>query len=428
MRRTLAPVVTVLLGLGTGCGHGSPPPTPATPVRIEVVATHAPEPAARYSATIRPVRQVELAFRLGGFARELLSVNGADGRPREVQEGDVVAAGAVLARLREADYDVKLREAQAQVREAEAAESQAASQLGEARAARTQAQAQVAEADAALQAARLDHERSSRLFASQSLTRPEYEAAQARFDSTRARIEAARAQVEAATARIAAAGAQIAAAEARKERARQGTREAELAVQDTALTVPFRAVVLKRSFEVGALVPPGAAAFVLADMSSVKAVFGVPDLVVEHLPLGSLPSLTVEAVPGAELRGRITRIAPSADPASRLFDVEVTVANPGAQLRVGMIATVAVAEREASRPLPAVPLAAIVRPPSDGKGYAVFVVETDSGRDVARVRRIEPGVALGNRVAVTSGLKVGDRVVVSGATPLVDGRPVRVVP
>ena len=93
-----------------------------------------------------------------------------------------------------------------------------------------------------------------------------------------------------------------------------------------------------------------------------------------------------------------------------------------------MIATVAVVEREAPRPLPAVRLTAIVRPPSDPKGYAVFVVETDSGRDVARVRRIEPGVALGNRVAVTSGLKVGDRVVVSGTTTLVDGGPVRVVP
>ena len=428
MRRMLAPVVTVLVGLGTGCGHGPPPPTPATPVRVEVVATHAPQPAARYSATIRPARQVELAFRLGGFARDLLSVSGPDGRARDVQEGDLVAAGAVLARLREADSDLKLREAQAQVREAEAAESQAASQLGETRAARTQAQAQVADAEAALQTARLDHERASRLFASQSLTRPEYEAAQARFESTRARMEAARAQVEGATARIAAASAQIAATEARKERARQGTREAELAVQDTALTVPFGAVVLKRSFEVGALVPPGVAAFVLADMSSVKAVFGVPDLVVEYLSLGSPLSLTVEAVSGVEFRGRITRIAPSADPASRLFDVEVTVANPTAQLRVGMIATVAVVEREAPRPLPAVRLTAIVRPPSDPKGYAVFVVETDSGRDVARVRRIEPGVALGNRVAVTSGLKVGDRVVVSGTTTLVDGGPVRVVP
>jgi RND family efflux transporter MFP subunit len=484
MRRALAPVVAAAVGLGAGCGQPASREKPATPVRIEVVATHAATHAARYSATIRPARQVDLAFRVGGYARELMRVTESAGSTREVQEGDHVAPGAVLARLRDLDYDVRLKQTQAQVAEAEAVEAQATAQLGEARAARGQAEAQVAEAEAveaqaaaqlgearaargqaealvaeaqaAFQAARLDYERASRLFATQSLTRPEHEASQARFESARARLDAARAQVDAATARLAALGAQIdavrakirvaraqiglaeariaaadaqrGAAAARKERARHAAREAELVVADTALTVPFEAVVLRKNLEIGTLVQAGAPAFVVGEMSTVKAVFGVPDLVVEHLRPGSPLSLTVEAVPGSEFRGLITRIAPSADPASRLFDVEVTVANRGRALRAGMIATVTVVEQAAARPLPAVPLAAIVRPPADPQGYAVFVVETESGRDVARLRRIEPGVPLGNRIAVPSGLRIGDRVVASGTAQLLDGQAVRVVP
>jgi multidrug efflux system membrane fusion protein len=456
MRRALAPVVAAAVGLGAGCGQPASREKPATPVRIEVVATHAATHAARYSATIRPARQVDLAFRVGGYARELMRVTESAGSTREVQEGDHVAPGAVLARLRDLDYDVRLKQTQAQIAEAEAVEAQATAQLGEARAARGQAEAQVAEAQAAFQAARLDYERASRLFATQSLTRPEHEASQARFESARARLDAARAQVDAATARLAALGAQIdavrakigvaraqiglaeariaaadaqrRAAAARKERARHAAREAELVVADTALTVPFEAVVLRKNLEIGTLVQAGAPAFVVGEMSTVKAVFGVPDLVVEHLRPGSPLSLTVEAVPGSEFRGLITRIAPSADPASRLFDVEVTVANRGRALRAGMIATVTVVEQAAARPLPAVPLAAIVRPPADPQGYAVFVVETESGRDVARLRRIEPGVPLGNRIAVPSGLRIGDRVVASGTAQLLDGQAVRVVP
>jgi hypothetical protein len=68
-----------------------------------------------------------------------------------------------------------------------------------------------------------------------------------------------------------------------------------------------------------------------------------------------------------------------------------------------------------------VPLTAVVRA-SEGNGqFAVLVVERDNGADVARMRRVDLGEVMGNTIAVRNGLHAGERVVVSGATLLVDG-------
>ena len=58
---------------------------------------------------------------------------------------------------------------------------------------------------------------------------------------------------------------------------------------------------------------------------------------------GEAIDVTVEAVAATTFAGRVTAIAPTADPQSRVFDVEVTIPNPDGRLRPGMIGTVAVA-------------------------------------------------------------------------------------
>jgi len=112
--------------------------------------------------------------------------------------------------------------------------------------------------------------------------------------------------------------------------------------------------------------------------------------------------------------------------------VEVTIPNPGERLKPGMIAALQVGEEAkalaSKEALPAVRLSAIVRPPGETEGYAVFVVGEEGGRPVARVRKVALGEALGNSIAIVSGLKVGERVIVNGATLLTDGEPVRIVP
>ena len=58
----------------------------------------------------------------------------------------------------------------------------------------------------------------------------------------------------------------------------------------------------------------------------------------------------------------------------------------------------------------------------------MLVVERQASVDVARRRRVELGAVTGNAIAVKKGVALGERVVVSGATLLVDGDAVRVLP
>jgi multidrug efflux pump subunit AcrA (membrane-fusion protein) len=178
----------------------------------------------------------------------------------------------------------------------------------------------------------------------------------------------------------------------------------------------------------------------------VKARFGIPDAMIPALALGQSIDLTVEAVAGASFTGRVTAIAPAADAQSRVFDVEVTIPNKEGRLRPGMIGAVAIhptaeraaAERAAAATTlgavaaaalpPAVPLTAIVRSVA-GKGeYGAFILERHGETDIARLRQVQLGEVVGNSIIVARGVTAGDRVVVSGASLLVDGDAVKVVP
>ena len=75
----------------------------------------------------------------------------------------------------------------------------------------------------------------------------------------------------------------------------------------------------------------------------------------------------------------------------------------------------------------AAPLTALLQLKERDAGYAVFVVEEQNGRQVARQRRVKIGETLGNLIAVTEGVKAGDQVVVSGVTMITDGEFVKVV-
>ena len=97
-----------------------------------------------------------------------------------------------------------------------------------------------------------------------------------------------------------------------------------------------------------------------------------------------------------------------------------------------MIGTVAVGRTgaqglAAAQPTLTVPLTAVVKSDAPAGEYAVLIVEQQGDVNVVRLRRVELGDVMGNGIAVLNGVKPGERVVVSGATLLVDGEAVRIV-
>ncbi len=398
------------------------------PVKVVEVQLHAADSGARYSATIIPRTQVELAFKVDGYVDALQKVRGVDGQMRDLQEGDRIAAGAVLARVRQSEYQAKFKEVESQASEAKSAIDAGKAQYQEALSSIESSKAQLADAEAAYEKAKLDFGRAQSLFASQSLTKANYDAAKAQLEQATARVAAARSQVGMVQARADSAKSEIAVIEARSRGAQAVVQQKMIPLQDTALKAPLNGLVLQKSVEKGTLVSPGKTGFVVADTSSVKAAFGVADIAVPEMKLGSKLSVETETMPGTEFLGQITSVFPAADPKSRVFNVEVTIPNQNHLLRPGMIVSLRVGRSEALQAQPVVPLNAIVKSTTDPNGYAVFVVTEQGGRQIARVRNVKLGETYGNTIAVTDGVKEGDRVITTGVTLVRDGDSVKVIP
>jgi RND family efflux transporter MFP subunit len=221
---------------------------------------------------------------------------------------------------------------------------------------------------------------------------------------------------------------QIGAAESRLKTMEATVYTASIPLGDAQLRAPLSAVVIERKIEVGQLVSTGTPAFVLADLSSVKAAFGVPDLALQNFKLGDTLTMTTDAVPGTEFTGQVSRISAAADSSSRVFDVEVTIPNPQGLLKPGMIAAMTVNEPGATKEFPVVPLTAVTRAKVDPNAYAVMVVEAVNGKHIARLRNVTLGESYGNAVAVNSGVKPGEIVITTGVSQVADGEEVHVMP
>jgi len=363
-------VLLALMAVTNGCQQPTHVEAKAsTPVHLVDVSLESSSQELRYSASVLPFAEAVLSFKSAGYVTEIKQVAGADGRRRDLGSGDYVARGAVLAQIRHQDLK---------------------NQLDQASATLSLAQAQHVEATK-------DYERAKTLYASESLTKPDFDRAQAKFDSTLAAVDQAKANVH----------------------------QAQLGLQDADLTAPFSGYILARQIELGNLAEPGSPAFTIADMSAVKISFGVPEYAVRHLRLGQQFSIHLQDDP-KEYSGRVTSIAASADEKNRVFAIEVTVPNPKSDLKPGMIASLTVSGVQKA-PGPAVPLSAVVADPASPGRYAVFVASEGGGKWVAHLRGVTLGETHESDVAV-DGVKPGEKIVVVGAASLKDGDAVQVLP
>lgn len=368
---------SISLSLGCSTHQESAPSKSAIPVKVKPVTATGDVALARYSGSLEPAARVDMAFRVGGYVEMLGQVPGEAGKARALEEGDFVARGTVLARIRSADYSQKVATARAGIAQARSEATLAETELG----------------------------RAQKLFDANAISKAE-------LDAKVARAEYARANVAAASARAG---------------------EAGVALEDTVLKAPMDGVILSRDLELGSLVSPGRTVITVADISTVKAQFAVPQALVEKLSLGSPLTVHVGAeresrAPQTLVDAKVTRIAPAADAKGRVFSVEAELPNPNANLRPGSVISVRIPEATLSAATLSVPLSAVVRSPKDPRGFSVFVLDGEGTRGKARIQQVQLGEVLGNAVAVESGLNIGQRVVTVGSTLIHDGSDAVVIP
>jgi len=376
MNKTHPPTLLLLAALASEClgscrSENKAVEAAPIPVTAAVVEQYSGSEAVTYSASIVPYVQVPLAFKSAGYVTDILQRKGADGRVRNIQQGDWIKKDTVLATVRQEDYEHTVQ--------------QYTGQFEQAKASATKAKEDFARADA--------------LYKANALTQTDYDAAKAQLDSSQGTVTTAQAALN----------------------------QAQQALADCQLRAPMDSTVLSRNIELGALVAAGTQAFTVGDIHLVKAVFGVPDTLLSAIQLGKKQNVLTETY-SQEFTGQVTSVSPQADQKSRTFQVEVTIPNEKQLLKSGMVATLDLGQSKLQRPVLVVPLSAIVSTSDGQKSFSVFVVTGEPGHQVAHKRPVQPGGAFGNKVEITSGVALGDRVISNGATLVFDGQAVRVIP
>lgn len=219
-------------------------------------------------------------------------------------------------------------------------------------------------------------------------------------------VETARQQVVAARNNLAQAQAQLASAQEQ--------------LGNTRATAPFSGVVSEKSVSAGDVVQPGTALYTIVDPSSLELEAAVPAERLAMLHVGAPVEFTVNGFPDRTFRGRIARINPSADPATRQVRVYAEIPNDG-NLVAGLHAEGRVASE--SRIGLTVPEAAI-----DRRMQKPAVIKVQDGK----VQRVDVQLGLADRqeqrVEILRGVRAGDVLLLGAAQEITPGTPVRLAP
>jgi RND family efflux transporter MFP subunit len=211
---------------------------------------------------------------------------------------------------------------------------------------------------------------------------------------------------------------QVNLAEAQVRQAQADLAELNIRKQQTQVLSPLTGWVAQRHVSPGALVNPNNPIVNVLRLSSMVTEVRVPEERLSGLRVGNRAFVSMDALQGRTIEGKIARISPILDPATRSGSVQVELPNPGGQLKAEMSARIQM-ETGTQRQALLVPRESIVM---RGDQSGVHVLDGDR----ARFQPIETGVTSEGGVEIVAGLKAGTRVITRGTQGLQDGSPVTV--
>ena len=337
-------------GFGGGGGQRAPMTVDMAAVKKGDVAAHL-----TVVGNLIGLQTVDVAPRTNG---RLVSVN--------IQLGDPVRRGQVLAKVED-------REIVEQVSQAEASQQVS--------------KATIRQREADLKVAEVNFERSKNLFQRQLLAKQALDDAESKFLAAEAQIDLSKAQLMQADARL---------------------QELRINLQNTNVTSPVDGFVGKRNVDPGAMVSQNTPIASVVEISRLKMVVNVVEKDIRLVTVGDSGDVDVDAYPGEKFRGRIARVAPVLDPATRTATMEIEIANSDNRLKPGMYARVSLTVEERQDTLVAPKTAVIDFESKRG----VWMANQDNR---AIFKPVELGLEDVDRVEIKAGLKEGDRIVTTGA-------------
>ena len=353
---TLRPALFALgvLAVLSGCSQDEAAPAPPVrPVLSLLVTPHGLDQA-HFTGTIQPRFSHDLGFRVLG---RLVA--------RNVDVGQQVKAGDVLAELDPLKLDFAVR----------------------------QLKAELAKAQAQLTYATATRDRKKALVDQKAVS-------QADLDSAEESLAVANAAVVRGQALLDKANEQL---------------------SYTRLVSDTDGIVTAVNAEVGQTVNSGDTVFTIAQADVREAVLDVPDTIAQALKIGDVFTTQLQIDPSIGATGQVREIAPQADAATRTRRIRITLDAPPAVFRIGT--TVIATPQHAELTEIDLPASALLK-----IGDQDFVWVVDKQALTVSRRPVEAADSGGAMRRITSGLQLGDRIVIAGAKSLSDGQKVKVDP
>lgn len=207
-------------------------------------------------------------------------------------------------------------------------------------------------------------------------------------------------------------------AETQVETAKAALDTAGINIEDSSLSSPITGTLDRLLVDKGENINVGQSVMKIVDIDRVTVELPIPEKDILYFKTGQDVNIEFERGKGdlLEFPGKIEFVSLTADESTRTYLVKVGVANPNRLLRPGMIVRAHLVRRQLTEAI-AVPFFTII---DREEGKAVFVLEGD----LAKSRKIEYGAFYKGLVEVTSGLKLGEKLVIVGQRDLVDGTKV----
>lgn len=194
--------------------------------------------------------------------------------------------------------------------------------------------------------------------------------------------------------------------------------ELRITLSNTTIMSPIDGFVSRRNLDQGGFAGANTVIMTVVDLSSVRMVGNLVEKGFRKITTGVPAIVQVDTFPGEDFAGKVSRVAPVFDPATRTAPMEIEVPNPGFRLKPGMYARVRLTVERRPDAL-TVPRAAVVD--LEGKRGA-FLVEDQ----VAKFVEVKTGLSDGERIEILDGLTEGQRVVTTGALALANNDRVMV--
>jgi len=349
-----------------------------------------------------------------------------------VDLGDTVSRGKVLAEYDAREFDLAVKQAEADLLSAQQSLSRARATVGASEAALRRAndnletlEAEVARSRSQLEWAKSEQERTQELFRKELVAARDVDNARNQYNTAAAQLAVAVSarnqhpdQVRIAEAQLESDRATLRVTEAEVARREASLGIAKKRLGDTTIRAPFPGVVAKRHVNAGEYVKENTAVFSIVALDPLKYTGTVPERFAPDLRASQRIELSVEAYPGRTFAGQVTRVSPAVEVQTRSLALEGRVANGDGRLRPGFFAKGAVLTKKDSA-VPFVPAEAVVYFVGISK---VFVV----GDGKVEERLVKAGARQGAWIEIAEGVKSGETVAVSNLSQLFDGAPVAV--